>query len=596
MVRALCNLPSELILLISLEVDTERDLNSLAQTSRRISALVNPVLYRRNVQSSDGFVGSALRWAVSRDLEATVLKCLAQGASINLPPASAVPNRDERDVDSDSYSVDSSWEEDNGDKWSLICIASENGYDHLLRILLEHGATPNGYHHPGEDPVSLAIRKGHDTTVQLLLSQEDIDLDARNNPREVPLYYALKRGSLELVRALLEKGADLAKYESKSYSALDIAIVSGNQRLVGFLVQQGCKLNGHSLAVAAKHGLSHLVHYILAHGVDPNAVDRSGETPIGCAARCGYYHVIQILIAEGANPDIPDPLGRTPLSGAATGGFSNVVNLLLENGADPNSQDNEGRTPVIWAACTGSVPVLQALFAHGGLPGLSTPDNQSPISEAARKGHPHVVQLLIDLGVEIDNKDTTWFRTPLSLAAEGFMMNEDYYVAIVQLLLAHGADVNSIDRVGDTPVDRAIRGEQDKLAELLLRWGAKPKENPKTLLVRIVESGLVRVTRFLLKTDCDPDVANRDGYTPLMMAAECGNLEIANLLFDTGKVNIHACDCSGWTPLAFASYEGHDEMVKLLIEKGASPAHQKELEREQRRRVRHPLYDYINIE
>ncbi|KAL3486607.1 hypothetical protein BJX62DRAFT_18137 [Aspergillus germanicus] len=130
------DLALKILLQIIDELVTEANINALAKTCRQLYTIVNPILYQRNIQNGQS---SALLWAVRENQEATVLKCLEQGASISLPaPERRVTDASDSDEDDSEYAAAACALR------PLVCVAAEKGYDGILRILLEHGADPNG--------------------------------------------------------------------------------------------------------------------------------------------------------------------------------------------------------------------------------------------------------------------------------------------------------------------------------------------------------------------------------------------------------------------------------------------------------------------
>lgn len=91
-------------------------------------------------------------------------------------------------------------------------------------------------------------------------------------------------------------------------------------------------------------------------------------------------------------------------------------------------------------------------------------------------------------------------------------------------------------------------------------------------LIWAIEKGNLYQVSELLKKGADPDMPNSEGYTPLMMAAQTKDLELAALLMDAGgKLNTR--NRYGETAVMLASYHGQTEMVRLLYAKGAKINH-----------------------
>lgn len=151
--------------------------------------------------------------------------------------------------------------------------------------------------------------------------------------------------------------------------------------------------------------------------------------------------------------------------------------------------------------------------------------NKKPLHWAVDKKETNLISVFLNNGADINTKDKLG-RTPLSLATQTGNLE------IINLLLDKGADVNAKDNSGDTP--------------LLL-----------------IEKGDLVTATSLLDRGADINVGNIRGNTPLLNAAYKGDLEMVNLLLNRGA-NINATDNSGDTALDIADITRNKELVKLL--------------------------------
>ena len=117
------------------------------------------------------------------------------------------------------------------------------------------------------------------------------------------------------------------------------------------------------LHVAAQMGHEDVVKLLLDYGAQNKAEIRQGKTPLHCAAECGHNKVVQVLIEGGADPNMADNDGRTPLHYAAYQGKRQVVRLLLDFGADPQIEDKDGNTPIN-EADSGGNPEVEIMLLH----------------------------------------------------------------------------------------------------------------------------------------------------------------------------------------------------------------------------------------
>lgn len=183
---------------------------------------------------------------------------------------------------------------------------------------------------------------------------------------------------------------------------------------------------------AAEFGHIRSVKRFLNKGVDINAQNEDGATPLHLAMFACKKDIIEFLIANGANVDARNKRGATPLHNAAWTGYTASVNSLIKHGADVNAKDNHGDTPLHEAVSKGRMSTVKILLANGADINVRNNMNQTPLWDAVYWGYKDLTKLLIEQGAEVnvaDKKD----RTPLSIAIE------EKYRGIEKLLRQHGA-------------------------------------------------------------------------------------------------------------------------------------------------------------
>ncbi len=95
---------------------------------------------------------------------------------------------------------------------------------------------------------------------------------------------------------------------------------------------------------------------------------------------------------------------------------------------------------------------------------------------------------------------------------------------------------------------------------------SRDQYNYYTLLIKASFYGQLEIARLLLEYGAGVNEQNKDGNTPLRVAAERGHSEVVKLLLETNKVDINRPDNRDRTALMFAARKGHLEVVKLLLE------------------------------
>lgn len=163
----------------------------------------------------------------------------------------------------------------------------------------------------GNTPLHQSCYNGHSEAVKAMLRNPDIEVDAKNDAGETPLYIAVRENNLYIAELLLKEGAD-AKQQNDSGESL--------------------------LHLAARQRKPHMVDTLVKHGADVDARNRSGETPLICAikskgAQKGNVDIVELLLEYKADVECTDIWGNSALYYAMECGSNAIVEMLLEAGA-----------------------------------------------------------------------------------------------------------------------------------------------------------------------------------------------------------------------------------------------------------------------
>ncbi|XP_075707390.1 uncharacterized protein LOC142741953 [Rhinoderma darwinii] len=317
------------------------------------------------------------------------------------------------------------------------------------------------------------------------------------------------------------------------------------------------------------------LEFLLEMGGGLNQRDRAGRTLLAAAAHAGNLDAVKLMLSRGANLEATDEDGQTPLGLAAHQGHLSVVELLLEHGSRHDHSDSRGWTPLRAAAWGGHTEVVESLIAFGAQPDTSGPDGRTALRAAAWGGHEGPVKALLKAGAEIDHADVEG-RTPLMAAA--YMG----HCTVAELLLESGANVNRCDVEGRSAlavsclcVPTGHRHQQ--LISVLLEHGAIPelqdKEGLTPLLVAAYE-GQEEVAELLLEAGADPDRPGEDQMTPLLAAASGGHAETVRVLLLWGA-STDVLDREGRSALLLAAAAARgEESVRVLLDRGLNENNQ----------------------
>ena len=153
-------------------------------------------------------------------------------------------------------------------------------------------------------------------------------------------------------------------------------------------------------------------------GVDVNAADEQGWTPLHNAVLYGHTDIVSLLLENGANVDAPSPAGNWPaLVLAIHDSHSDIVVVLLNNGADVTEKDSVGFTPLHHAVSKLESSVIALMLDKGADVNARNEYGVVPLHFVAWEDKPSVVRLLLSRGAKIDAR-TAQGMTPCHNALE----------------------------------------------------------------------------------------------------------------------------------------------------------------------------------
>ncbi|MGM1063260.1 ankyrin repeat domain-containing protein [Saccharothrix sp. Mg75] len=316
-----------------------------------------------------------------------------------------------------------------------------------------------------------AVRRDDAAEVRGLL-RNGVDLNSRGPDGLTPLMIAAGKGNADLVRLLLDAGADVYTTDSAAGgTALHKAVQGGDLETVRVLVEAGAFVDavatttGHTpLLDAFWYKRPDVVGYLLDRGAGLNL-----STHYGFSMRDHFEYAINVntlgrekllaaeaLLKRRVEAD-ERAVERQRLMAATVAGDLIGVQVLLANGAEVDARSpvlngfNDLHTPLLVASRDGHTEIVRALIAAGADVNATEPTfGAVPLHKAVYNGHADITQVLVDTpGTDIDFQGSTNGYTPLHDALwHGFE-------ECARILVRAGARLDLVGHDGRTPLGMA---------------------------------------------------------------------------------------------------------------------------------------------
>ncbi|CAM9856530.1 unnamed protein product [Scytosiphon promiscuus] len=493
-----------------------------------------------------------------------------------------------------------------------------------VKYLLSIGARLDDSDHCEITPIMLAAREGNESCLSVLLGAAVAA--AGKGPASSFFPYSCKADLLDVT-------------DANGSNACHHACRAGESGALGLLADAGACLEIPSASVPVNatgeclesgmypvhlvvaHGSLSCLEQLAARGVNLEATDGNGETPLSLAIKCDSEACGKFLACAGVVPaaragsgaagmdmsaksrvNINRPAGpmqERPLNSAARRGRTRFIYLLLAAGASPAATDYNGETAVHAAARRGHAEIIGAL-AHasgrrngdydgsdaarksagvGPLPPwwLATTDTgETATFAAAVEGHAEVLRALRATGAMEPSRSNAEGVAPMVAAALGG------HSEVIRVLLDGGGDINETDSAGKTPAmaaamtgDRSLLdGHVTSLALILGDVGNSnisggDKDGRKGGGEGELPSGGCTNTTLPAATVARADAEDNMGCTPLWTAAANGHVDAVKYLVGRCSASPNARGTMRTTATWMAAGGGYTRCLVVLLDSGA---------------------------
>jgi len=464
--------------------------------------------------------------------------------------------------------------------------AAAQGHQEACQVLLKGGADLQTLDLNGRNALHLAARNGQSVIVKIFAerdtTKELVKSDNKKDGGKTALHYAAEKGSKVVVEELIKQMKNISTYAaalnevknlfgtqtqpidsktSDGKTALMIAAELGHHDICKVLLEADADCNTsdqtgwNALHLAVLKEQTEIIKMLLRIPklIDSELFDSvtdAGDTPLSLALQHSTLTIYDMLKQAGAN------LNSALLNSAARG-HRQTCEALLKYGADPHAVNDKGWNALHLAAYYGKWPVFVPLLKCNDLINSKAKDGKTPLILAAERGHPKTCEELIK-------------AIPNSTLADNVGWNAMHFAtlkqktAVIEIFIKHKLLIDSKTKEGRTPLMIAANKGFTEICRLLLSkseifvtdnagWNvmhyAAYFEKPEIVEMLLTYKQLL-------------DSTTKSGYTPLMLAAEQGHLEVCKLLLNSGNVT----NADGQNAIKSAEATGKEEVVKLLSE------------------------------
>jgi ankyrin repeat protein len=373
-------------------------------------------------------------------------------------------------------------------------------------------------------PLYMAIHKNNYDIVKLLLEE---GADPNILTSSYPLDKALENSNIEIIKALITSGANKSLRDP-----IKSAAENTNYEVVQLLLALGFKVKEDAL-LGTKISDHQVMRALVNAGANLNARDSKGNTPLMLASLYGWENTVSLLIKSGADVNTQRD-GNTALSSFEVNSLNvNIIKALLAAGAMPTkedleyiyyfypsmrevieqgnsilstqrqtdlSNDTELNKRLMEAVDKRDINQVKELLEAGADPNFIDASSLSVLMNAAYRGNTDIARILLKYGADVN----------LANKYGGNVLFAPIYKSeMLKLLLDAGANPNVV----------AIDTDKGESMSPLAGYAIQ---------------GNVEITKMLLDAGADPNIQVMEGYSPLIFASANNNLEVVEVLLQYG--------------------------------------------------------------
>lgn len=369
------------------------------------------------------------------------------------------------------------------------------------------------------------------------------------------LYQAIKHNNIKAVKFFIENNAYVEIATFDGITPLVLAIEENKPKIVELLIKEG---KANIYGVYAKE---------------------TEKYPIYCAVKNKNLNMIKILLDNNFDLKRESYI----LSYAMENSDENIVKYLVENGADMYSYE----ITALYQAVLNLNPKLVEYFLDKGASiekaggtdvygnimmaaagsKFNNSNDKSPVDlealEKSAENSAKITEMLIGKADKNIINDSLEGKTPLIIAVG------NSYIDTAKILIENGANINAVDFEGWSALSYVVNNGDIEIAKLLLENKAKIKGELLLAIKSPIAESRIDMIKLLIDNKANINYSDDDGFTPLNIAIESGDMELTKFLITNGA-NVNSLMQDGVSLIGYAIAQNNMDLLQILIENGAN--------------------------
>lgn len=342
------------------------------------------------------------------------------------------------------------------------------------------------------------------------MAQKTITL--ANNEGSQLLHIATRFKKLNVVKYLIQLGAQISSRDKSNKNSLDIAIETGDYELFHYLwsISQPDDRDLNSINLSSNDKITKFLLENLNEKIN-DSINKDGTTPLHESCRFGNDEITKQLLDHDASPEICDNLGRTPLFEAVNMNQKESIRILSNADADINTVDDSGVTPILLSATESDLETVNFLIEIGAdiLAKDNAGNNIAHFLAKRTEPDPSITNAFKEKGIDFNQENNDGI-TPLVSA-----INNNNKLVVEDLIKVGKSNLNQANKEGKTPCIIAASCNVSILKTLVDNGAILEKKDNKNRTL-IYEATSPEIINYLQQNNVKTSIVDKDGITPLV--------------------------------------------------------------------------------